>query len=105
MCGLCLLFQHDSTLAAVLSALKVYDGEIPPYASAVMIELYSNTPGLLVLLYMYIESMTNKCVCLSSNRGYFIKIFYHKGPNTTMPPLLLTLPGCNSSCPLSDFAK
>jgi hypothetical protein len=74
---------HDNTLAALLSALHVYDGENPPYASAVMIELYSNTTTL----------------------DYFIKISYHKGPNTTMPPQLLTLPGCNPSCALSDFAK
>jgi hypothetical protein len=97
---------HDNTLAALLSALHVYDGENPPYASAVMIELYSNTTTLSVLCMSTMNGcMTNNGVFLFSNRDYFIKISYHKGPNTTMPPQLLTLPGCNPSCALSDFAK
>lgn len=42
---LSLLLQHDDTLAALLSAFNLYDGEIPPYASAVMVELYSDSTG------------------------------------------------------------
>ena len=34
--------QHDTTVSALLSALKVFDGITPAYSSAVMIELYSD---------------------------------------------------------------
>ena len=34
--------QHDTTVSALLSALKVFDGIMPAYSSAVMIELYSD---------------------------------------------------------------
>jgi hypothetical protein len=47
---------HDTTLAAILSGLGVYDREIPPYASVVMIELYSQD-GLV--------SFVVQLVCLS----------------------------------------
>lgn len=34
--------QHDTTVAALLSALNIYDGIQPAYSSAVIIELYSD---------------------------------------------------------------
>lgn len=34
--------QHDTTLTALLSVLKLYDGVTPAYSSAVMIELFSD---------------------------------------------------------------
>ena len=40
--------QHDTTVAAVMSALGVYSGIQPPYASAFMIELFSEK-GLALL--------------------------------------------------------
>ena len=36
------ILQHDTTVAGLLSALKVYDGIQPAYSSAVMIELFSD---------------------------------------------------------------
>ena len=36
------MLQHDTTVAALLSALNLYDGISPAYSSAVMVELYSD---------------------------------------------------------------
>lgn len=36
------MLQHDTTVAALLSALNIYDGIQPAYSSAVIIELFSN---------------------------------------------------------------
>lgn len=35
-----LLFQHDTTVAALLSALGVFDDKAPQYAATVLIDLY-----------------------------------------------------------------
>jgi len=40
----CVLLQHDSTIAAYLSAMGVYNDLSPPYASSVLVELF-NTSG------------------------------------------------------------
>ena len=37
--------QHDTTLAAFMSALGVYNGEQSPYASAVGVELWEEDKG------------------------------------------------------------
>ena len=37
---------HDATLAPLLATLKVYNDIIPPYASAVMVELWENDAGV-----------------------------------------------------------
>lgn len=34
--------QHDSTVVALLSAMKCWDRLSPPYASAVIVELFQN---------------------------------------------------------------
>jgi hypothetical protein len=36
---------HDTTVAAMTTALGVYNNIIPPYAAALMIELYNDTNG------------------------------------------------------------
>jgi hypothetical protein len=73
---------HDTTLAAILSGLGVYDREIPPYASVVMIELYSQ------------------------DGKYSVEVFYHKGPSADISnsPQLLPIPNCNP-CSLEQFAQ
>ncbi|CAI8038231.1 Lysosomal acid phosphatase, partial [Geodia barretti] len=40
-----LLVQHDTTVAAMTTALDVYNNILPPYAAALMIELYNDTNG------------------------------------------------------------
>jgi len=39
------LFQHDTTVACMMSALGVYNGHQPPYASAFFVELRSDDSG------------------------------------------------------------
>lgn len=36
------ILQHDDTVTAFLSALKVYNKLLPQYAASVMVELYHN---------------------------------------------------------------
>jgi len=36
------LLQHDTTVAAFLSALGIFDKKQPPYAATVFVELYSD---------------------------------------------------------------
>jgi len=40
----CVVMQHDSTVAALLSAMGVFNNLAPPYASQVIVELF-NTSG------------------------------------------------------------
>jgi hypothetical protein len=74
---------HDTTVSAVLNGLGLGVDELPTYASALLIELYSE------------------------NREYFVKVFYHKGPSSHLsePPRLLTVPNCIAACPLDDFVR
>ena len=62
LCG-----QHDSTVGAVLDAMKVFPGQVPPYASAVLVELH--------------EADGEQCV----------KIRYRN--DTTRPPFVFVHPG------------
>ena len=39
------LFQHDTSIAAYLSAMKVYDDTLPPYGSFFMLELHESDQG------------------------------------------------------------
>lgn len=41
----CLYSVHDSTIMPMLMALGVWDGQWPPFASTLAIELYSDAPG------------------------------------------------------------
>ncbi|XP_052836682.1 prostatic acid phosphatase isoform X2 [Drosophila gunungcola] len=68
---------HDTTIANVLNALKLFELHSPPYTACIMLELRvdeSNTP--------------------------LVSIFYK---NTTAEPLPLYIPGCGVSCRLEKF--
>ena len=39
------IFQHDTTVASLLSVLDIYNDLTPPYASMVIMELHQNTTG------------------------------------------------------------
>ena len=69
---------HDTTVSYVLNTLGVYDGLAPPYASVVMFELYDLN-------------------------GWHVKISWRN--DTTRPPHVLTIPGCQQLCPLQKFKK
>lgn len=71
---------HDTTVAALLSALNLFaNGTSPPYAASVLVELHQNSAG-----------------------KYYVNVLYK---NTTDRAYLLTVPGCAEDCPLEDFQK
>jgi len=70
---------HDSTIAAFLSALGVYNGLIPPYASTVMVEVHQ------------IDS------------EYYVQMLFRN--STLVDPYALTVPGCVELCPLEQFQQ
>lgn len=71
---------HDTTVAALLTALNLFiNGTSPPYAASVIVELHQNTLG-----------------------KYYVNILYKQKPDNAD---LLTLPGCKVDCPLEDFLR
>ncbi|XP_059149851.1 lysosomal acid phosphatase-like [Physella acuta] len=68
---------HDTTVAALLSALHVFDRHAPTYRALVMVELHQ------------IQDV------------YGVKIFYRN--DTTRDPYELVVPGCQSPCKLDDL--
>jgi len=74
---------HDDTVAPLLAALKVYNNKAPPYASAVMLELWEN-----------------------EKKRPVVRIFYRNDTSINPEePLFLTIPGCQADCPWADFLK
>ncbi|CAN2389695.1 Belongs to the histidine acid phosphatase family [Pristimantis euphronides] len=71
---------HDTTVAALQMALNVSNGRVPPYAACHIFELYR-----------------------TGDREYMIEMYYRN--DSSVRPHLLTLPGCNSSCPLAKFKE
>ncbi len=71
---------HDTTVAIMMNALGVWDGKLPPYATAFLIEL------------------------LSDKDGYFVEMFY-RGDTFSSEITPLLVPGCagGTRCSLEDF--
>uniref|UniRef100_A0AAY4B471 Lysosomal acid phosphatase n=1 Tax=Denticeps clupeoides TaxID=299321 RepID=A0AAY4B471_9TELE len=69
---------HDTTLVALQTALDVFNGLQPPYASCHMFELHLEDDG-----------------------SFSVAMFYRN--DSTKDPYPLTLPGCSQYCPLQDF--
>jgi len=67
--SLCAFVQHDSTVAAFLSALKVFNGLQPPYASAVLVELFN------------------------SSGHFFVEVWYRNDSDIDAEPFKLIIPG------------
>ncbi|XP_046327982.2 lysosomal acid phosphatase-like [Haliotis rufescens] len=77
---------HDSTTVALLCALRVHNHLNPPYSSAVLMELHETGAGVFhVELYYRNVSSTD--------------------PNDDTQPNQLTIPGCTSQCPLTNFVS
>lgn len=53
------MLQHDSTLTALLTLLGVFDNVVPPYSSAVMLELYKKDNDYTVKLIYRNNTFTN----------------------------------------------
>ncbi|KAL8602737.1 hypothetical protein ACOMHN_024299 [Nucella lapillus] len=74
------LLVHDTTVSAVLSAMRVYNHRAPPYASAVLVELHA------------IDGV------------HCVKIRFRN--STSLPPHDLQHPECRQACcPLDTFVK
>ncbi|KAF6213075.1 hypothetical protein GE061_010789 [Apolygus lucorum] len=71
---------HDSTIACLLNSMGVFDFDLPPFASSVLLEL-RRIPGCEPVLM----------------------IFYKKSPELRIDPKPLCLPGCPFACPLSTL--
>jgi len=69
---------HDATVSFVLNTLGIYDGLAPPYACLVMFELYDLD-------------------------GLHVKISWRN--DSSVPPHVLTIPGCQQLCPLQRFKQ
>ncbi|XP_049781921.1 prostatic acid phosphatase-like [Schistocerca cancellata] len=69
---------HDDTLSAILNTLHIYNDMMPPYSSAVVLELRVN-----------------------AQQEYEVAIFYKN--TTDENPFVLTIPGCTAACPLANF--
>ncbi|XP_011267548.2 venom acid phosphatase Acph-1 [Camponotus floridanus] len=69
---------HESNIAAMLHAFKLYKPHVPEYSSAVILEL------------------------LEQNKQYYVKFLYYRG----IPPIFdeLQIPGCEMLCPFDKFS-
>jgi len=71
---------HDTSIATILNSLNVFNGLAPPYASAVLLELFKREEG-----------------------KHFVRLAYKNDTEAT--PYPLTLPGCDTLCPLEKFKQ
>ncbi|XP_037094239.1 testicular acid phosphatase homolog [Pollicipes pollicipes] len=71
---------HDVNVACVLTTLQVYNGLAPPLSSCLLVELHSDPDA-----------------------GPLVQLFYRNDSSTE--PHQLQLPGCDVSCPWSEFVR
>ncbi|XP_026527017.1 LOW QUALITY PROTEIN: lysosomal acid phosphatase [Notechis scutatus] len=71
---------HDTTLAALQTALNVYNGKQPPYASCHIFELYEEDDG-----------------------NFTVEMFFRN--ESQKEPYILQLPDCKQRCPLPQFLQ
>ncbi|CAG7718542.1 unnamed protein product, partial [Allacma fusca] len=75
---------HKSALGALMNTLGIFNHLLPPYASALMFELYQTNP----------ENFDN---------NYFLRIYYYN--ETQSQPYLLEIPHCGQTCSLKHFSS
>lgn len=88
--NLTLYSAHDTTVAAFLSALQVFDDTAPPYAATVFVELYSNSKEKYFVAVWYLNNHTTEGFDLT---------------NTTSLLIPLPIPNCSQYCPLEEFME
>ena len=71
---------HDTTLATFMNSLGMFDGIAPPYASAIMVELYK-----------------------TQKNEFYVQFWYRN--DTSSEPHLLTVEGCSENCPLEKLDR
>ncbi|CAG9820084.1 unnamed protein product [Phaedon cochleariae] len=72
---------HDGTIVNLLSTLKVWDEQFPGYAITILFELYKD----------------------NATSDYGVEIYLRN--STEVPPFKLTIPGCDSFCPLTKLKE
>ncbi|KAH8314807.1 hypothetical protein KR067_005978 [Drosophila pandora] len=70
---------HDSTVVNILSALKVWERQLPRYSSMILFELHKN----------------------KTTGDYWVEIYFRNDPKA--PAQKLVLPGCDFQCPLDKL--
>ncbi|XP_028408420.1 prostatic acid phosphatase-like [Dendronephthya gigantea] len=75
---------HDTTVVALLSALKIYSGIPPPYSTAFLMELYYSR----------------------KSSKYFVRMFYRNDTSQPDKAYELFIPGCQvNNCTLDNFTS
>ena len=74
---------HDTTLSALLNALQAYNMRPPPFASAILFEVYKQASA--------------------DKTSYFVKTFYRN--STVNPALPLSVLGCSFACPFEELKQ
>ncbi|XP_028130269.1 prostatic acid phosphatase isoform X2 [Diabrotica virgifera virgifera] len=72
---------HDGTIVNLMSALKVWDEQVPDYAISILFELSKDR----------------------STNEYGVEIYLRN--TTVVPPFKLRIPGCDSFCPLTKLKE
>ena len=95
---------HDTSIATILNSLKVFNGLAPPYASAVLLELFKREEGqhFVRLAYKNDTEVGLFLIIFMVGKFIFISIIVNYQQATPYP---LTLPGCDNLCPLEKFKQ
>ncbi|CDW52201.1 His Phos 2 domain containing protein [Trichuris trichiura] len=71
---------HDATLVSLMNALNISDGNVPPFAACLFIELHTTSIGSYAVRIVYLTDVSKE-------------------------PVVLSIPQCSSWCPLEKFQK
>lgn len=87
---------HDTNVECLLVTLGVFDNVQPPYTACVIVELLEGPPGDLYVQILYKNSTVDvRSGDMDSSYRYYMD----------EDPVILTIPNCDSLCPLEQFAQ
>nr|CAD7587057.1 unnamed protein product [Timema genevievae] len=99
---------HDTNVVDLLQGLKVFNGFLVPYASAVLIELRIKADKYFITDFfgkpakpIIPDNLTTEGTELFTSS--FLQVSYKN--STELDPYLLQLPGCDALCPLDSFVE
>lgn len=72
---------HDTTVVNILSALKIWERQLPRYSVMAIFELHKN----------------------KETGEYYVEIYFRNNPKA--PAQKLTIPGCEFQCPLDKLIE
>nr|CAD7568396.1 unnamed protein product [Timema californicum] len=98
---------HDSNIVSLLQGLKVFNGFLVPYASAVMIELRSKADEYFITVSYKNSTKIDPYLLQISGCDALCPLdsFVSYKNSTETDPHLLQLPGCDALCPLHSFVE